>query len=436
MLHPAIYFAFSPDEALVERRKYTLGMVQIAIWLFRRKPDIMNNSPRSVNVFLRKGVQHRVESGHPWIFQTEISHIDGEFQPGDIVDVYNIRRRFIGRGYINPRSQIIVRILTRKQEPIGREFFRQRMEAAWKYRQTFVSEPDYCRLIYGEADQLPGLIVDKFGDYMVLQTLALGIDVHKATIISILNDMFQPLGIYERNDVPVRKLEGLEERTGYLQGEFSTLLQTMENGIPFYADIAHGQKTGFFYDQRENRQLLRPLATEAEILDCFCHTGSFAVHAAIFGAKKITAIDISEEAIALARKNAELNRVSERIEFQVANAFDVLRTMADAGRQFDVVILDPPAFTKSRNSLEGAARGYKEINLRGIKMVRPGGYLVTCSCSYHMERELFRAIVADAAVDAGRVIRQVEYRTQAKDHPILPAAPETEYLKFLVVQVF
>ncbi|HWR38754.1 MAG TPA: class I SAM-dependent rRNA methyltransferase [Patescibacteria group bacterium] len=386
-------------------------------------------------IFLRKRVQHRVESGHPWVYQSEVDYSEGDFDPGDLVDVYNFRRLFIGRGYINPRSQIVVRLLTREQETIDRDFFRRRIETAWQYRQRFLAEPDYCRLVYGEADFLPGLIVDKFGPYLVLQTLALGMDVHKDLLVSVLDEMFNPIGIYERNDVPVRRLEGLEERKGFLKGRFSPLITVQENGIPFYADIENGQKTGFFYDQRENRQTLKALVGDAEVLDCFCHTGSFAVHAALYGAKSITSIDISEEAIALAKRNAERNGVTDRCNFIVDNAFNSLRTMSDAGQKFDVVILDPPAFTKSRNNIEGAARGYKEINLRGLRLVRPGGFLVTCSCSYHMDRELFKAIIVDAAKDVRRQIREVEYRTQAKDHPILPAAPETNYLKFLTVQV-
>ncbi|HMM23153.1 MAG TPA: class I SAM-dependent rRNA methyltransferase [Selenomonadales bacterium] len=386
-------------------------------------------------VIIRKGAQHRIEGGHPWVYQTELDRIEGEFQPGDIVDVYNFRRRFIGRGYINPRSQIIVRILTREQEPIDREFFRRRLEKAWQYRQRFLAEPDYCRLVFGEADFLPALIVDKFGPYLVIQTLALGIDVHKDLIISLLDEMFSPAGIYERNDVPVRELEGMEQQKGYIKGHFPTLIQVRENDIPFYADIEGGQKTGFFYDQRENRTTLRPFVKGAEVLDCFCHTGSFSIHAALYGAKSVTGVDISAEAVALARKNAVLNGVEDRCTFQEANAFDILRTLSDAKKTYDVVILDPPAFTKSRSNIEGAARGYKEINLRGLKLVRPGGYLVTCSCSYHMDEELFLAIVLDAARDARRTIRQIEHRTQGKDHPILPAAPETHYLKYLVLEV-
>lgn len=386
-------------------------------------------------IVIRKGAQHRIENGHPWVYQSEIDYIEGDVTPGDIVDVYNARHRFIGRGYINPRSQIIVRILTREQENIDREFFKRRIEDAWRYRQKFVGEAEYCRLIFGEADFLPALIVDKFGSYFVIQTLALGIDQYKDVIVSLLEELFSPLGIYERNDVPVRELEGLDQRTGFLKGDFPTTIQVMENGIPFMADIKEGQKTGFFYDQRENRRFLETLVKGAEVLDCFCHTGSFSIHAAHYGAKHVDGIDISPQAIELAKQNAELSGVSECCNFQVGNAFDVLRKLTDERKKYDVVILDPPAFTKSRSNLEGAVRGYKEINLRGLKLVRPGGFLVTCSCSYHMDRELFMAVVLDAARDARRTIRQVEYRTQAKDHPILPAAQETGYLKFLVAEV-
>ncbi|EGO62871.1 class I SAM-dependent rRNA methyltransferase [Acetonema longum] len=386
-------------------------------------------------VLLRKGAQHRVENGHPWVYQSEVDYVEGDFEPGDIVDVYNFRHRFIGRGYINPRSQILVRILSREQEIINREFFRKRIAHAWQYRQRFLAEPEYCRLVFAEADFLPALIVDKFGGYLVIQTLALGIDRYKEEIVSILDEMFQPEGIYERNDVPVRELEGLPQQKGYLKGRFPTLIQVRENGLPFYADIDLGQKTGFFYDQRENRAAIKPLMQDATVLDCFCHTGSFSVHAAVYGAKEVTAVDISEQAIEVAKKNAALNQVSDKCEFMVGNAFDVLRSMSDEKRQFDVVILDPPAFTKSRHALEGAVRGYKEINLRGLKLTKSGGFLITCSCSYHMQRDLFSAVVQEAAHDAHRTIRQVEYRTQAKDHPILPASDETSYLKFLVLEV-
>jgi 23S rRNA (cytosine1962-C5)-methyltransferase len=389
----------------------------------------------TTKIFIRKGAQHRLEAGHPWVYQSEIDYVEGDFAPGDIVDVFNFRRRFIGRGYINPRSQIIVRLLTRELEAIDREFFHKRLAAAWEYRRKFVSEPEYCRLVFGEADFLPALIVDKFGPYLVVQTLALGIDQYKDMIVELLEEMFSPAGIYERNDVPVRELEGLEQRKGYLRGQFPTMIKVQENGIPFYADIENGQKTGFFYDQRENRTMLKAFVAGGRVLDCFCHTGSFSVHAALYGAREVTSVDISEQAIELAKKNAALNGVDDRCDFRAANAFDVLRSLSDERQTFDTVILDPPAFTKNRGGIEGAARGYKEINLRGLKLVKPGGFLVTCSCSYHIDRDLFAAIVVDAARDARRTIRQVEYRTQAKDHPILPAAPETHYLKFLVLQV-
>jgi len=389
----------------------------------------------TAKVILRKGAQHRVEGGHPWVYQSELDAIEGDFAPGDIVDVYNFRRRFIGRGYINPRSQIIVRLLSRVQEPIDRDFFKRRLAAAWEWRRRFVAEPEYCRLVFGEADFLPALIVDKFGPYLVIQTLALGIDIYKDMFAEILTEMFDPAGIYERNDVPVRELEGLEQRKGFLRGEFPTLIEVRENGIPFYADIENGQKTGFFYAQRENRTVLRDFVAGARVLDCFCHTGSFAVHAARYGAEHVSAVDISAPAVELAVRNAALNGVSDRCEFRTANAFDVLRSLSDERKSFDVVILDPPAFTKNRGGIESAARGYKEINLRGLKLVRPGGFLVTCSCSYHIDRDFFAAIVLDAARDARRTVRQVEYRTQAKDHPVLPAAPETNYLKFLVLEV-
>lgn len=387
------------------------------------------------NVILRRGAHQRIQSGHPWLFKSEVDHVEGDYQAGDIVNVITGKGRFLGRGFINPRSQIIVRMLTNKQEEVDTTFIRNKIEAAWHYRQQILQEPEYCRLIFGEADFLPGLIVDKFGDYLVVQTLALGMDIRMDVILEVLEAIFSPIGIYERNDVRVRELEGLRQRTGYLKGEFSTLLTVFENGLPFYADIAEGQKTGFFYDQRENRQTLAALVKDARVLDCFCHTGSFAIHAAKFGAREVFASDISEAAITLAEKNIELNGVQDIVRLQAANAFDLLRELTEAREQFDVVILDPPAFAKSKGALEGAARGYKEINLRGLRLLKNGGFLVTCSCSYHMDENLFLAIVQDAAEDVGRKIRLVEYRTQAKDHPILLSAPETKYLKFLVVQV-
>lgn len=386
-------------------------------------------------VVLKRQGRHGIENGHPWVYSSEIDYVKGKFIPGDVVDVFNYQRQFMGRGYINPRSQIAVRILSREPETIDRDFFVKRISHAWQYRLRFLEEPEYCRLIFSEADFLPGLIVDKFGDCLVLQTLALGMDRYKDVIVAVLDDLLNPAMIYERNDAPVREVEGMPLQKGFLKGRGDTLLKVRENGLLFYADIENGQKTGFFYDQRENRRILSKFVTNAEVLDCFCFSGSFAIHAAAYGAKHVLGVDVSAAAVSIAMQNAALNQVEDRCSFIEANAFDLLREYSNAGKQFDTVILDPPAFTKSRSAIASAARGYKEINLRGLKMVRAGGYLVTCSCSYHMDRTLFRDIVVEAAADAKRTIREVAYLTQAKDHPSLPASPETSYLKFLVVEV-
>ena len=386
-------------------------------------------------VVLKRHGKHGAEVGHPWVFQSEIDYVKGGFKPGDIVDVYNSRRHYLGRGYINPKSQIAVRILSREEENIDRDFFYKRISRAWQYRRRFLDEAEYCRLVFSEADFLPGLVVDKFGSCLVLQTPTLGMDLHKSQIVSVLTELFQPEMIYERNDASVRTLEGLPLQKGFLLGGGNTLIQVRENGLLFYADIENGQKTGFFYDQRENRRLLSKFMDGAEVLDCFCFSGSFSVHAAAYGAKSVLGVDISQAAVDMAARNAELNQVQSRCNFLTANAFDLLREYSDAGKSFDTVILDPPAFTKSRSAIESAIRGYKEINLRGLKMVRSGGYLVTCSCSYHMERSTFQSLVAEAAADAKRMVKEVVYQSQAKDHPVLPAAPETSYLKFMILEV-
>jgi len=381
--------------------------------------------------------QHRVLLGHPWVYRSEVQDVHGHYRPGDVVEVVDHRGRFVGRGYINPASQIMVRLLTRhQQEPIDREFFRRRIRAALDYRRRVVRDTDACRLIYAEADFLPALIVDKFGDYLCVQTLALGIDVHKATLVELLDEMLSPAGIYERNDVSVRELEGLPLKTGFLKGSFDPLVEIKENGLTFLVDLAGGQKTGYFLDQRENRLALRGLAEGARVLDCFCHTGTFSVYAAFFGATSVLGIDISAEALETARRNAARNGLEKICTFREGNAFDELRAMDRAGERFDLIILDPPAFTKSKETVEGAVRGYKEINLRAMKLLPPGGFLVTCSCSYHMQEELFLEVLMDAARDTGRQLRLVELRRQAKDHPVLPASPETHYLKCAVLQVW
>lgn len=388
-----------------------------------------------IKVTIESGRQKRIESGHPWVYQNEVHDILGEYSPGDIVDVYNHKDRFIGRGYINPRSQILVRIMTReKDESIDEDFFRRKIQNAWEYRQK-VADTNACRVIFAEADFLPALIVDKFGDYLVIQTLALGIDVHKNTIVKLLNEIIHPKGIYERNDVPVRELEGLEMVKGYLSEPFDTMVRIIENGINFYVDVENGQKTGYFLDQKENRASIKDIVEGAKVLDCFCHTGSFSLHAGYYGAKEVLGIDISDLAVEFARKNAELNNLQDVCRFEAANAFDRLRELQMKNEKYDVVILDPPAFTKSRSTVEGAIRGYKDINLRAMKIINKGGFLVTASCSQHMTPDLFKEVIFDAAKDAKRTLRQVEFRTQSKDHPILWSSGETHYLKFIILQV-
>ncbi len=389
-------------------------------------------------VRLKRNEEKRLQAGHPWVYRTEIEEIYGPFEPGDIVEVEDSRGKFIGRGYINPASMITVRLLTyERAEEINEAFWRRRLSAAWNYRQKVLqgADTDSCRVVFGEADFLPGFIVDKFGPYLVVQSLALGIDRFQETLVKLLDELIQPEGIYERSDAAVRKLEGLELRTGFLKGNFDPVVIIRENGIRFYVDIAQGQKTGYFLDQRENRAAIRPLVAGARVLDCFCHTGSFSVHAARYGAREVLGLDISEKAIEMARRNAALNGYEDICSFKVANVFDALREMERSGERYDVVILDPPAFVKSRKALEGAIRGYKEINLRAMKLLPPGGFLVTCSCSYHMPEDLFLKVVFSAARDARRRLRLLARRGQAADHPVLFGYEESSYLKCLFLQV-
>ncbi|MDF2699458.1 MAG: SAM-dependent methyltransferase [Haloplasmataceae bacterium] len=387
-------------------------------------------------VILKLGIKKRVENGHPWVYKNEVETIDGDYLPGDIVEVYNHKQRFLGKGYINPNSLILVRIMTREQnEEINEEFFRRRIERAYNYRKKVV-DTSSCRVIFGEADELPGLIVDKFNEYLSIQTLTLGIDQYKELIVKLLVEIVKPKGIYERNDNSVRLLEGLEEHKGYLYGNFDTVTIINENEIKMYVDIDGGQKTGSFLDQRENHAAIKSLVKDASVLDCFTHTGGFALHAAFYGAKHVTAVDISEHALELAKKNAELNKLESKIDLVCANAFDLLKEYTDTHRQFDVVILDPPAFTKSAKKIESAYRGYKEINLRGMKLVKPGGFLITASCSHYMTKELFKEMLEESAKDAKKTIREVEIRFQAKDHPILWGYDESLYLKLFILQVY
>ncbi len=388
-------------------------------------------------VYLNKRRRPRIEAGHPWVFSGEIGRVAGDPAPGDIVKVVNHSGYLLGIGYINPQSQITVRMLSWEEQDIDTAFFEQRLRAAYQLRKHVVEDNSNAyRLVHGEADYLPGLVIDIYDQYAVVQSLTLGIDQRLPQIIEALQRVLSIKGIYERNDVTVRELEGLEQRSGFIGTEFDTSVQVMENGFPMRVDIASGQKTGYFLDQRENRAAIAHYVQDASVLDCFSHTGSFAVHAARYGAKQVKLVDISETAIDAAKQNAKLNEVEEKLDYVTANAFDYLRSVSDAGEIYDVVMLDPPAFTKSRKTVPAARRGYKEINLRGIKLTKPGGYLITSSCSYHMSKEEFLDVVAEAAIDAHRSLQLIEYRGQGKDHPALLAAPETSYLKFAVMRVW
>lgn len=388
-----------------------------------------------MKVFLKKTVGHRVLQGHPWIFSNEIAELQGEIRDGGVTEVFTHQGSYLGTGYYNSKSRIQVRLLTRnRQESIGHPFFLQRLQRAWTYRQQ-LGYTENCRLIFAEADDMPALIIDKFNDYFVLQTLALGMDVWKPAIVSAIQELFHPKGIYERNDVPVRELEGLTQVKGFLSDPFNTLIQIRENGLKFWVDLEHGQKTGYFLDQQDNRREIARIVSGAEVLDAFSYTGTFSCHAAHYGARKVQGLDISEQAIALCRDNAVLNGLEQTCSFEVSNAFDVLKAWGKEGRSFDVVMLDPPAFTKSRNNIQKALTGYKEINLRGLKLVREGGFLVTSSCTNLVNPAQFLETIELAAKDARRRLRQVCLRTQSADHPIVWGVESTHYLKFLIVQV-
>lgn len=381
------------------------------------------------------GKEKRVYSRHPWIFQSDISRIEGAFVPGDILDICSSKGRFLAKGFYNPASQIALRIMSYRDEPIDRPFIFQRVHEAVEYRRAF-ADMQSCRLIFAESDRLPAMIVDSFGEVLVLQCLALGMERFKQDIVDALIEELHPAGIWERNDVPVRRLEGLEMQTGLLYGEVPDRVQMKENGIRFWVDVKAGQKTGFFLDQKENRAAIAPFVRNKRVLDCFTHTGSFALHAGFYQAREVLGVDISDYACECAEENARLNGLEDRVSFITANAFDYLAEESRAGKKYDVIILDPPAFTKSRTTVDRARKGYKEINLRTMKMLESGGYLITCSCSQHISPAVFREIIQEAASDAHVLLRQAEFRTQGRDHPILPAAPETQYLKCGIYQVF
>ena len=384
---------------------------------------------------LKKSKEKRVYSLHPWIFKSDIDHVEGHYVPGEIVNITNDKGKFLAKGYYNPNSQIALRIMSyHEDEQIDRSLIQERIHDAIDYRRTF-ADLKSCRFIFAESDRLPALIVDAFNDVLVVQCLALGMERFKGDIIDALISEMHPRGIWERNDVPVRKLEGLEMQTGLLYGEVPDRVEIMENGIRFLVDVKEGQKTGYFLDQKENRAAIAPFVKNQKVLDCFTHTGSFALHAGHYGASEVTGVDISEYACAFAGENARINNLDNRVRFVTANAFDLLSEQSRRGEKYDTIILDPPAFTKSRGTVDNAIRGYKEINLRAMKMIRTGGYLVSCSCSQHVLPDMFRNMINDAAKDAKVILRQAEFRSQGKDHPILPWAKETEYLKCGIYQV-
>lgn len=386
-------------------------------------------------VCLHRGEERDIRGGGWWVYDNEIDWIDDICTDGGIVDVLDSRMQFVARGYFNRRSKIAVRVLTRDEsEVIDRDFFRRRVETAWKFRQS-LGFSNACRVVFGESDGLPGLTVDKFGDYLSFQTVSLGMEQWKPDIIEILVELFQPKGIYERNDVPVRAKEGLEQITGCVYGEVPPLTTIREHDAAMLVDIAHGQKTGHFLDQQENRGRIAPYCPGRTVLDLCCHTGGFSIHAALYGAASVESVDVSEEALQMVLDNAKANGVADKITTTCGNVFDIVRNYADDGKQYGLVICDPPAFAKSRKALEGAYRGYKELNLRSMKLVEPGGFLVSCSCSQFMTPELFLKMLREAAADCGRQARLLEVLMQSRDHPATLNAEQSHYLKGYILQI-
>ena len=391
-------------------------------------------------VTLKKGEGRSLKAGGLWIFDNEIDTIVGTFTNGDIVIVHDFDGYMMGRGFINQNSKIRIRMMTRdKEQQIDEAFLRNRVQAAWNYRKDTVDTAS-CRVIFGEADFLPGIVIDKYEDVLVVESLALGIDRFKETIVRLLKecmaeDGISIRGVYERSDAREREKEGLLKVKGFIGEPFDTNIEIVENGVHYMVDVENGQKTGFFLDQKYNRLAMQRICKGKKVLDCFTHMGTFALNAGIAGAKDVTGLDISEYAIEQATRNAELNHLQDTVHFRCANVLDELPKLAAAGEQYDVVILDPPAFTKSREATKNAIKGYREINMKGMKLVKDGGYLATCSCSHFMTQELLAKTIKEAAKATHKRLRQVEFRTQSPDHPILWAADESYYLKFFIFQV-
>lgn len=391
-------------------------------------------------VTLKKGEGRSLKAGGLWVFDNEIDTIMGTFTNGDIVIVHDFDGYMMGRGFINQNSKIRVRMMTRnKEQQIDEAFLRNRVQTAWDYRKDTV-DTSSCRVIFGEADFLPGIVIDKYEDVLVVESLALGIDRFKETIVRLLKecmaeDGIHIRGVYERSDAKEREKEGLMKVKGFIGEPFDTNIEIVENGVHYMVDVENGQKTGFFLDQKYNRLAMQRICKGKKVLDCFTHMGTFALNAGIAGAKDVTGLDISEYAVEQAARNAKLNHLEDTVHFRCANVLDELPKLAAAGEQYDVVILDPPAFTKSREATKNAIKGYREINMKGMKLVKDGGYLATCSCSHFMTQELLAKTIKEAAKATHKRLRQVEFRTQSPDHPILWAADESYYLKFFIFQV-
>ena len=394
-------------------------------------------------ITLKKGGGRTLKAGGAWIYDNEIDSVTGDVADGELVHVHDFDGYYMGIGFINRKSKITVRMMSRvKGTQIDDAFIKMRVKNAIDYRMAVIKEEDRSafRVIFGEADWLPGIVIDKFADILVVQSLALGIDNFKLKIVEFAREIlgeygYNIRGVYERSDAKVRELEGMQRIKDFIGDEFETKVQIEENGVRYIVDVQDGQKTGFFLDQKYNRASIRPICKGARVLDCFTHTGSFALNAGMAGAREVTGVDASELAVNQAAENAKLNGIDDIVKFECRDVFELLPELEKKGEKFDVVILDPPAFTKSRESVKKAVRGYREINLRAMKLVKDGGFLATCSCSHFMEPELFTKTIGEAAHDVHKRLRQVEYRTQCSDHPILWAADESLYLKFYIFQV-
>ncbi|MFN3134861.1 MAG: class I SAM-dependent rRNA methyltransferase [Candidatus Kryptonium sp.] len=385
------------------------------------------------SVILKRDGDKRILKGHLWIFSNEIKEIKGNPKVGDIVEIYQYNGGFLGIGFFNPHSLISVRLLSREKIEIDHNFFKERILSAYKYRKILYPNSETFRLVHGESDFLPGLVIDKYNDLLAVQTFSYGMDLRLNLICDVLEDLFKPVGIVERNESPLRELEGLENRKGVLRGDVKETIFD-DDGVKFKIDVLSGQKTGFYLDQRENRKIVRKFAQGKKVLDCFTNEGGFALHCAYSGAENVVGIDISDIAIEKAKANADLNNL-KNVQFEVADVFDKLREYLNKGEKFDVVILDPPSFTKSKRNVKSALSGYREINSTAMKILNPGGILATASCSHHISDEMFMNVVIESSIMAKKKIRLIEWRSASPDHPVLPSMPETKYLKFGIFQV-